>query len=735
MSNSLLTPNLLSHFERKIFPKMVDLAMMFWHPPHRIAQHIAKEISNTDFSSIVSHVLVSGETLNITVYFLTESEVLICTPLGQVNEIPIFQDSSLKIVNQYSKHICVVQKDAKLSERLNLPTIVLINPSAKDVFPAPRLALCVLCLASYIRKLQKAEVHILDMQLGLTVDSLIKNLNDIDPDIIGISISFGQMPLSRDILRKVFEFAGSRTTKAIVVAGNAISAFAHEGLLTEFPELIICMGEGEPSLSGIVDFYKGKISLDKVPGIAFVRNGILSRNARAETDLNTIALPAMDTTPDLLMNNGAMILESSRGCSHSACTFCPRNHKPTRWKGINPDILLHQLEYYHKILVRYNSEPRIFFVDEDFLGKDETGTDKRIREIMHGILNKGLGIQFEADTRVDQVFNFKKDKSWNINRMETISICKKAGLHRLLLGVESGSNSILKRFNKGISVEEAVRALRILTSLNVGLRITFITFDPLMTFSELKENLAFLGRQDIFLKPINIEQVDYSDLYDRIADPSYITEHSSGRPFYESVCYMLVNLEVLMTCEYSHMLTIWEKKHGRPIFQTVKPDYNMARHRVLYVDPLIGKIAHNCQKWIDRNFALDYCLKGMYKTAIVKQRDLLLNLRISYRRLSYHLLKSLVWLFDKGEGLDPNSLEGFSDDDISELLNLKNDLYRKNPDDLILATMELMHWKMREIVRSVNIMVSNGLLADTDGRLAYTINIWNSSRTWSLINP
>lgn len=736
MSNSIFTPYLLSHFERDIFPKLIDLAQMFWNTHRQMVQHIAKEIANTDFSSVVIHTLVSGETQNITVYFITDFEVLICTPLGQVNEVPIFKDSSPIIVNRYSKHICVVHKDEKIVECLNLPTIVLINPSAKDVFPAPRLSLCVSCLASYIRKLQKAEVHIMDMQLGLTVDTLIKSLRDINPDIIGISISFGQMPVSRGLLRRILEYSKSRATDFIVVAGNAISSFAYEGLLTEFPEIIICLSEGEPSLSGIVDFYKGKIPLEDVPGIAFVRNGVIKINAPAETDLNTIALPAMDTAHELLVNGGAMILESSRGCSHSACTFCPRNHKPTRWKGINPDLLLNHLENYNKILVRHDKEPRIFFVDEDFFGRDETEKDQRIREIMNGILNKGLKIQFEADTRVDQVFNLKKDKSWNINRMETLGICKKAGLYRLLVGVESGSDNILKRFRKGITLNEVVRALRILTSLNIGLRITFITFDPLMTFSELKENLAFLGRRDLFLKPLkNIEQADYSELYDQIGDSIYITEQSSGRPFYEYVCYMLVSLEVLMTCDYFHMLKSWEQEHGRPLFKTIKPDYNMARHRVSYVDPIIGSIAHYSQKWIDRNFALDYCLKGMYKTATGKQRDLLFNLRISYRKKSYCLLKSLVWIFDRLEELDTNSLEGFSCEEILELIKLKKNRDYKSPDHLILATMELMHHKMKKFVESINKLVSQGLLADTNGRLASTIKIWKSARTWSLINP
>jgi len=727
--------NLLCQFAQEVAPDIERLASRFWVPPQRVACRIEDRIGDTIFGLGQSRVVVSGETDNLTVYVVRFQDLIIYTPRGHVVRTPIFEQAAPDVLHIFSDQIYLVEKNADIMERLVLPKVLLINPSVKDLFPAPRLALCVSYLASYLRKLQKAEVDILDMQLDLTVEDLTRRITDSHPEIVGISMSFGQMALSERILAKLFQYVSTTTPEPIVVAGNVIAGFGYERLLAEFPDLIICIGEGEKSIAGIVEYKRGRIPLSNVPGIVYRDGEAVVKTACTEVDMDQVPLPAMDTVDGILKSGGAMTIESSRGCSHSRCTFCPRTHKPVRWKGMSSGRVLSHLDYYGRTFDRLGGERRVFFVDEDFLGNDDSRADLRIREIMRGIIDRQLEIQFEADTRIDHIYSLRRNKAWHVERIKTLKLCQEAGLERLLLGVESGSDSVLERFGKGISIRETISALRILTVLGLGLRITFITFDPLMSFRELKENLAFLSRTDIFLRQIQCESANYGRLFDAVHDAEFITAHSLNTPFYERVCYMLVNLEVLMNCEYLERLRKWEFTLDKSLVDDSDLDYNMARYRTSYLDPVIGAIALNCQMWIDRHFAVDYCLKGMYKVAPSRQRERILGFRHQYRKLSFLLLKTLIWLFDTENEIDLNADVSSLHDIIPQLSNLKREAAYRDPNQAITPVLEVMYKKMLDLVSNIENALGRGELLDPNGWLKDTLARWKDSRGWVLINP
>jgi Radical SAM superfamily len=64
----------------------------------------------------------------------------------------------------------------------------------------------------------------------------------------------------------------------------------------------------------------------------------------------------------------------------------------------------------------------------------------------------------------------------------------------LELGVESGNDSVLQRFNKRTTVDQNLRAIELLEGAGIALELDFIMFDPESTLDELRENLSFLRR-------------------------------------------------------------------------------------------------------------------------------------------------------------------------------------------------------------------------------------------------
>ncbi|MCR3922246.1 MAG: radical SAM protein, partial [Firmicutes bacterium] len=107
---------------------------------------------------------------------------------------------------------------------------------------------------------------------------------------------------------------------------------------------------------------------------------------------------------------------------------------------------------------------------------------ERAHEIATAIIEKGWQIQFSIQCRVDDV------------EPELFALLKKAGLRKVFLGVESGSQTVLDRFQKDVTVADNLKALEILSQLDLFVAMGFIMFDYQTSFAELTENMQFLQK-------------------------------------------------------------------------------------------------------------------------------------------------------------------------------------------------------------------------------------------------
>ena len=86
----------------------------------------------------------------------------------------------------------------------------------------------------------------------------------------------------------------------------------------------------------------------------------------------------------------------------------------------------------------------------------------------------------------------------NAKRKQVYELLAKSGLIGLYLGVESGSKKQLKRFGKGVTVEENRMAIKILRGLGLKLEVGFIFFDPLADMEDLYDNINFIGESSLY---------------------------------------------------------------------------------------------------------------------------------------------------------------------------------------------------------------------------------------------
>jgi len=127
---------------------------------------------------------------------------------------------------------------------------------------------------------------------------------------------------------------------------------------------------------------------------------------------------------------------TSQGCNFR-CAFCSDPFVYGRkWVGLDPASIGARLDE----LWRRHRFDDVNFQDETFFTRRE-----RVQAMADHIVESGLKFTWAATMRADQGVRLPED-AW--------ARCRQSGLRRLLVGVESGSDEMLKRIHKDIRIEQ-----------------------------------------------------------------------------------------------------------------------------------------------------------------------------------------------------------------------------------------------------------------------------------------
>ena len=174
-----------------------------------------------------------------------------------------------------------------------------------------------------------------------------------------------------------------------------------------------------------------------------------SRTPIKVLDLQEYHLPSLDTLDFILKKHGMIYSESSRGCGWAKCTFCNRQFaRGTTLRAIPEDVVVGNLERLYKRGVKI-----VYFTDEDFL----LYNPDRIIAISKALIEKNIKLSFWIQTRADNLYSPSATPQENEKKLEAIRLFHKAGLQRILFGVESGSPTQARRYNKGIDLQSIAR--------------------------------------------------------------------------------------------------------------------------------------------------------------------------------------------------------------------------------------------------------------------------------------
>ncbi len=348
-------------------------------------------------------------------------------------------------------------------------------------------------IASYLR-VNDINAAIIDVPLnGWTLKQAVDEIKKYSCKIIGISIPFQQYAAQALEFIKALREAGF---SCHFTAGGIFPTFSYEELFALCPDIdSIILGEGEITFCCLAKkIIEGKDWRD-VHGISYTDNGnvIKSPLRPLAENLDDFPYPARDSLPLVLKRQPSVSMLSSRGC-YGGCSFCSvvpffSSFGP-RCRVRSTENIIEEIQ----MLINTYGVHNIIFNDAEFAGGIAINRAQTI-EISEEIIRRNFNIHFSIQCRVNDI------------DIDTFDILKQAGLRRVFLGVESGSQTVLDRFKKGVSVQDNINAIEILGKLDMYVSMGFIMFDEETTFDEVSENMDFIKKAKSLMPKRKLQDV------------------------------------------------------------------------------------------------------------------------------------------------------------------------------------------------------------------------------------
>ncbi|HLG62422.1 MAG TPA: cobalamin-dependent protein [Ktedonosporobacter sp.] len=641
---------------RSIWLPSLEVLKRAWETPEVMACAIEGLLHSSVYwtEGLIQQVQVAGAS-NQQVLCLQGSDLLLLCHVQQgasSTSHPFIRELVEEFSVNFEEHkldpdgVCLIALlSERLKARLKLPSVLLVSLFHPDMYPTARLTLGISYLASYLRQRHLASVKLMDCQFDVEVVDVMEQIYRSQPDILGVSVNFGQFDLMEQLLDALYD-STKMSEPPLVILGNILPAMCFQEILKVYPQVVICRREGELALAELVRWGRDRSRWNQVPGIYYCSDqGRLISTPPRYLPLENLPPPALDTVPELFAHDGVITAEFSRGCQYNQCSFCPRSHKSSIWRTVPIASMLEHWEVFAQVFQHFNRMPHVFLADEDFVGRENAdATVRRITDFLDEAQARNLRMTFDASCRADQIFRQDRDTRWHLERGRLFQRCLQGGLARLFLGIESGASAQLLRYNKGSTVEEMVSAIRYLSLLGVRLRFGFIFFDPLMSVQDVIENIDFLGRTDIILPALPGASIE--EIYALVSSNHQQEIHQmSGPAVYEDVSYMVSPLEVLVKSRYH-----FDLQQQAPHMMSKQIDVSFARYSTSYVVPEIGIICKACQYWVNYCFPIVYALKGLQKVSHGEEKALLHRAITAHRYLGYMLIRGLAEIFSLVDG-------------------------------------------------------------------------------------
>lgn len=377
-----------------------------------------------------------------------------------------------------------------------------------DLIVIPPLPPSDLMYLASIARLENFEPKIKDYSLNSeTLSDVLNDIKEFEPGYLVLNAATPTLDNDLGILSKIKE----RFPQIITIAKGAHFNVLARETLEKYPALdIAVMGEAELTLKEILS---GK-PYEEILGITYRKQDeILSNEKRPfNNELDKLPYPARDLIDNSIYkrpDTGELqaVIKVSRGCPFH-CFFClatPVSGAKVRYRS--PENILGEIkECYEK----YGIKNFIFWSDIFNLDKEW------VHNLCDVIINSGLKITFSTNSRADTA------------DAETVKLMKKAGCKLVSIGIESGSQYMLDKMGKKITLDDIKKTVTLFKRTGIKVYAYYVLGLPWENENTANETIEFS-------KKLNTHFVSYYTATALCGTKfyNYVIEHKLGKMNYD----------------------------------------------------------------------------------------------------------------------------------------------------------------------------------------------------------
>jgi anaerobic magnesium-protoporphyrin IX monomethyl ester cyclase len=291
------------------------------------------------------------------------------------------------------------------------------------------------------------EISIFDQNAEAVDDqAFLQRVAEFQPDVVGFSVITPNYPVARKQIRALKQ----QYPDLRIVAGGIHATLFPEDLVADGADVVV-RGEGEATITELVARLGRGAELSDLPGLVYRRaSGEVAQTSGLAPNAALERLPFVDRSLYNLPRYAHHSMLASRGCPHH-CAFCcnytgtVRNDSvAVRWH----EDVLNEME----LLRDKFGAKEIFFADDLFLLRKQD-----ILAFCRAASARRLGVGWIGQMRADHV------------DLRVATEMRGAACQRIYFGVESGSDTILRRAKKGMTTVQIARGIR--AAKEAGLRV------------------------------------------------------------------------------------------------------------------------------------------------------------------------------------------------------------------------------------------------------------------------
>lgn len=356
-----------------------------------------------------------------------------------------------------------------------------VSPSALKSFPGEHLGLQSLAAGCRALELPVTIVNaqvLLHRSLDETWQTIVERAGGATPDVVGFSGPAQVFKENVALARRTKEQWPETTT----VIGADFATLNGERILRDYDVFdAVVDGEAEEAFPSLCTEVLAGRDPTGIPRVVTRENSATVRVPPQLLDLDELPWIARDDTRAVMNLGLSAGVFSTRGCPYR-CTFCTTGQLTARngrlgYREKSVENVVDEIEY----LAKDYAIDYITITDDLFVTKS-AASQARARSFAKAYAARGLSsIPFMIDCRVDSMEH------------ETLAALRKAGLHRIFVGIESGSQETLEAYDKTYgrrAMPEFIAAqLRIAADLGIDVVPGIITYHPGVTVPELRTTL------------------------------------------------------------------------------------------------------------------------------------------------------------------------------------------------------------------------------------------------------